>query len=172
MLDFVTGPVAKNTFGTDANAKLGNPNAAQAVATMFKAPRPLGLGMRCAPLDVDSYVQVDVTKRLRLCRRWTRTASWSRGRRAAVRADPDPGPLMESGSRSTGPPAAGPSAAPATVLHGGAAHPAEGSLTIGRLADNDLPIAEGVGLPPPRPHRGRAGRILDRRPRLAQRHAG
>ncbi len=64
MLDFVTGPVAKNTFGTDANAKLGNPNADQAVATLFKAPRPFGLGMRCAALDVDSYVQVKVTRRL------------------------------------------------------------------------------------------------------------
>ena len=64
MIDFVTGPVAKNTFGTDANAKLGNPNAAQAVATLFKAPRPFGLGMRCAALDVDSYVQVKVTRKL------------------------------------------------------------------------------------------------------------
>jgi alkaline phosphatase D len=64
MLDFVTGPVAKNTFGTDANAKLGNPNASTAVATLFKAPRPFGLGMRCAALDVDSYVQVNVTSRL------------------------------------------------------------------------------------------------------------
>jgi alkaline phosphatase D len=64
MLDFVTGPVAKNTFGTDANAKLGNPNAASAVATLFKAPRPFGLGMRCAALDVDSYVQVKVSSKL------------------------------------------------------------------------------------------------------------
>jgi phosphodiesterase/alkaline phosphatase D-like protein len=64
MLDFVTGPVAKNTFGTDANAKLGNPAASQAVATLFKAPRPFGLGMRCAALDVDSFVRVRVTRRL------------------------------------------------------------------------------------------------------------
>lgn len=64
MLDFVTGPVAKNTFGTDANAKLGNPNASTAVGALFKAPRPFGLGMRCAALDVDSYVQVSVTSRL------------------------------------------------------------------------------------------------------------
>ena len=55
--------MAKNTFGTDANAKLGNPNAAQAVWTLFKTPRPVGLGMRCASLDVDSYVQVDVTSK-------------------------------------------------------------------------------------------------------------
>ena len=64
MLDFVTGPVAKNTFGTDANAKLGNPNASQAVATLFKAPRPFGLGMRCAALDVDSYVHVKVRSKV------------------------------------------------------------------------------------------------------------
>jgi alkaline phosphatase D len=64
MIDFVTGPVAKNTFGTDANAKLGNPNAAAAVQTLFKAPRPFGLGMRCAALDVDSYVHVSVTSKL------------------------------------------------------------------------------------------------------------
>jgi phosphodiesterase/alkaline phosphatase D-like protein len=63
MLDFVTGPVAKNTFGTDANAKLGNPNAAKAVWTLFKTPRPVGLGMRCAALDLDSYVQVAVTSK-------------------------------------------------------------------------------------------------------------
>ncbi len=64
MLDFVTGPVAKNTFGTDANAKLGNPNASTAVFGLFKTPPPLGLGMRCAALDVDSYVHVTVTSRL------------------------------------------------------------------------------------------------------------
>jgi hypothetical protein len=64
MIDFVTGPVAKNTFGTDANAQLGNPNGSQAVATLFKAPRPFGLEMRCAALDVDSYVQVKVTSKL------------------------------------------------------------------------------------------------------------
>ena len=63
MLDFVTGPVAKNTFGTDANAQLGNPNASRAVWTLFKTPRPVGLGMRCASLDVDSYVHVDVTSK-------------------------------------------------------------------------------------------------------------
>jgi phosphodiesterase/alkaline phosphatase D-like protein len=63
MLDFVTGPVAKNTFGTDANAKLGNPGAEQAVWTLFKTPRPVGLGMRCASLDGDSYVHVAVTSK-------------------------------------------------------------------------------------------------------------
>jgi alkaline phosphatase D len=64
MLDFVTGPVAKNTMGTDANAKLGNPNAEQAVWTLFKTPRPLGLGMLCASLDTDSYVRVSVTSKV------------------------------------------------------------------------------------------------------------
>ena len=55
---FRHGPVAKNTFGTDVNAKLGNPNGEQAVGTLFKAPRPFGLGMRCAALNADSYVHV------------------------------------------------------------------------------------------------------------------
>jgi phosphodiesterase/alkaline phosphatase D-like protein len=68
MLDFVTGPVAKNTFGTDANAKLGNPNASTAVSALFKAPRPIGLGMRCAALDVDSYVEVRVRSNLLIVR--------------------------------------------------------------------------------------------------------
>ena len=49
---------------------------------------------------------------------------------------------MESGSPATGTPrVAGPSAAPATVLHGGERLPLlKGSLTIGRLPDNDLSI--------------------------------
>ena len=47
---------------------------------------------------------------------------------------------MASGSRST-PPAAGPPTAPATVLHGGRRIPLEGTLTIGRLPDNDVTIA-------------------------------
>src|SRR4051794_3720078 len=48
---------------------------------------------------------------------------------------------MESGSRTTGPPRSGPPAAPATILHGGERITLmTGSLTIGRLADNELPI--------------------------------
>src|SRR5690349_2529978 len=48
---------------------------------------------------------------------------------------------MESGSRTTGPPRTGPVAAPATVLHAGERIVLmTGSLTIGRLADNDLAI--------------------------------
>jgi phosphodiesterase/alkaline phosphatase D-like protein len=63
MIDFVTGPVAKNTFGTDVNAKLGSPNAAPALEALFKASPPFGLGMRCAALDADSFVHVTATSR-------------------------------------------------------------------------------------------------------------
>ena len=49
---------------------------------------------------------------------------------------------MEHGSRSAAPPPSGPSSAPATVLHGGERFVLlTGSLTIGRLPDNDLTIA-------------------------------
>jgi ABC-type multidrug transport system ATPase subunit/ABC-type multidrug transport system permease subunit len=53
---------------------------------------------------------------------------------------------MESSSRTTGPPRAGPPTAPATVLHAGERIVLmTGTLTIGRLADNDLTIPrEGV----------------------------
>ncbi len=48
---------------------------------------------------------------------------------------------MESGSRTTGPPRSGPPAAPATILHAGERLTLmKGSLTIGRLPDNDLTI--------------------------------
>ena len=106
MLDFVTGPVAKNTFGTDANAKLGNPNAEQAVWTLFKTPRPLGLGMRCASLDVDSYVQRDghVEAADRLAARPERAARARERRPRPARRSRSRAQLMESGSRSTAPP--------------------------------------------------------------------
>jgi len=63
-----------------------------------------------------------------------------------VRTGPDSRPLMESGSRTTGPPATGPTTAPATVLHGGERLTLmKGTLSIGRLPDNDLTIEkEGV----------------------------
>jgi ABC-type multidrug transport system ATPase subunit/ABC-type multidrug transport system permease subunit len=53
---------------------------------------------------------------------------------------------MESGSRTTGPPRTGPPTAPATILHAGERLVLmKGSLTIGRLPDNDLAIPkEGV----------------------------
>jgi ABC transport system ATP-binding/permease protein len=58
-----------------------------------------------------------------------------------VRADPDSRTLMESGSRTTGPPRSGPPAAPATILHAGERLTLmKGSLTIGRLPDNELTI--------------------------------
>ena len=99
MIDFVTGPVAKNTFGTDVNAKLGNPNGEQAVGALFKAPRPFGLGMRCAALNADSYVRVKVTRKLLTVSPLDQNGQLVRenGRRA-VRADSDSRPMMESGS--------------------------------------------------------------------------
>jgi ABC transport system ATP-binding/permease protein len=53
---------------------------------------------------------------------------------------------MESGSRTTGPPGAGPTTAPATVLYSGQRLTLlTGTLSIGRLPDNDLTIEkEGV----------------------------
>jgi ABC-type multidrug transport system ATPase subunit/ABC-type multidrug transport system permease subunit len=48
---------------------------------------------------------------------------------------------MESASRTTGPPVMGPATAPATLLHAGERLTVlKGSLTIGRLPDNDLAI--------------------------------
>jgi alkaline phosphatase D len=63
MVDFVTGPVALKTFAVDTDLKTGIPGAAEAFRAFLKAPRPVGLAMRCAALDVYSYAQVDVTSR-------------------------------------------------------------------------------------------------------------
>ncbi len=60
-VDFVTGPVALKTFAVDTDLKTGTPGASEAIRQFLKAPRPLGLGMRCAALDVYSYMQVSVT---------------------------------------------------------------------------------------------------------------
>jgi alkaline phosphatase D len=60
-VDFVTGPVALKTFAVDTDLKTGTPGASEAIRQFLKAPRPVGLQMRCAALDVYSYMQVQVT---------------------------------------------------------------------------------------------------------------
>jgi phosphodiesterase/alkaline phosphatase D-like protein len=60
-MDFVTGPVALKTFAVDTDLKTKTPGASEAIRQFLKAPRPLGLQMRCAALDVYSYMQVSVT---------------------------------------------------------------------------------------------------------------
>ena len=63
MDEVITGPVALKTFARDAGMKLAFPNAGELIRRFFKAPRPVGLGMRCAALDTYSYVEVRVTAR-------------------------------------------------------------------------------------------------------------
>jgi phosphodiesterase/alkaline phosphatase D-like protein len=61
--EVITGPVALKTFAVDTNLKTGFAGAARAVGRYFTTPRPTGLGLSCAALDVYSYVQVRVTSR-------------------------------------------------------------------------------------------------------------
>ena len=61
--DIVTGPVALKTFAVDTDLKSGIPGASEVVRALFKAPRPTGLGLSCAALNVYSYMQVRVTSR-------------------------------------------------------------------------------------------------------------
>jgi phosphodiesterase/alkaline phosphatase D-like protein len=61
MVDFVTGPVALKTFAVDTDLKTGLPGASEGIRAFLKAPRPFGLAMRCAALNVYSYAQVQVT---------------------------------------------------------------------------------------------------------------
>ncbi|MDX6701494.1 MAG: hypothetical protein QOF26_1720 [Baekduia sp.] len=61
--DVVVGPVALKTFAVDTDLKTGHPGAASYVRALFKAPAPLGLGMRCAALNTYSYAQVVATSK-------------------------------------------------------------------------------------------------------------
>ena len=64
MWEVVTGPVATNTFSTSIDRLLGVPGGGSAIASLFFKPQPpVGVGMRCAALDVPSYAQVKVTAR-------------------------------------------------------------------------------------------------------------
>jgi phosphodiesterase/alkaline phosphatase D-like protein len=60
-IDVVTGPVALKTFAVDTDLKTGRPGASQFIRAFLKAPRPLGLELQCAALDVYSYAQVKAT---------------------------------------------------------------------------------------------------------------
>jgi alkaline phosphatase D len=62
-VDVVTGPVALKTFAVDTDLKTGRPGASQFIRAFLKAPRPLGLEMRCAALNVSSYAQVTATSK-------------------------------------------------------------------------------------------------------------
>jgi alkaline phosphatase D len=62
-VDVVTGPVALKTFAVDTDLKTGVPGASQFIRAFLKAPRPLGLEMRCAALDVYSYAQITATSK-------------------------------------------------------------------------------------------------------------
>ena len=59
--EVVTGPVALKTFAADTVLKTGQPGLPAAIRALFKAPRPTGLGMRCAALDTYAYARVRVT---------------------------------------------------------------------------------------------------------------
>jgi alkaline phosphatase D len=61
--DVVIGPVALKTFAVDTDLKTGVPGAADYVRALFKAPPPLGLGMRCAALNTYSYAEVVATSK-------------------------------------------------------------------------------------------------------------
>jgi alkaline phosphatase D len=62
-VDVVVGPVALKTFAVDTDLKTGRPGASQYIRAFLKAPRPLGLELRCAALDVYSYAQVQATSK-------------------------------------------------------------------------------------------------------------
>jgi alkaline phosphatase D len=62
MLEFVTGPVATNTYAKEVDEVVGAPGSGQAVTALFLKPAPpRGIGLRCAATDVFSYAQVRVT---------------------------------------------------------------------------------------------------------------
>ena len=61
--DVVTGPVALKTFAVDTDLKTGIPGASNYIRALFKAPRPLGLEMRCAALNTYSYAKVVATSK-------------------------------------------------------------------------------------------------------------
>jgi alkaline phosphatase D len=62
ILDITTGPVATRSFAGQINDTAGNPNAGEAVRlAFFSREPPDGVGMRCAAIDVYSYMQVRAT---------------------------------------------------------------------------------------------------------------
>ncbi len=60
--EVVTGPVATNTFAKEIDRFLGSSGAGAFIGSLFFKPQPpVGMGMRCAALDVYSYAEVTVT---------------------------------------------------------------------------------------------------------------
>ena len=60
--EFVTGPVATNTFAKEIDETTARPGAGQLItAAFFKPAPPDGVAMSCANPDVVSYAQVSVT---------------------------------------------------------------------------------------------------------------
>jgi phosphodiesterase/alkaline phosphatase D-like protein len=63
-LEFVTGPVATNTFARESANGDGTIGARNMIArALFKPPPPAGVGMSCAALDTYSYAEVAVGRR-------------------------------------------------------------------------------------------------------------
>ncbi|MBA2439336.1 MAG: alkaline phosphatase D family protein, partial [Thermoleophilaceae bacterium] len=67
ILEVTTGPVATMTYKREINDEVGGrvgPFFSAAVwSSVFKAPPPQGVGMRCAAMDVFSYAQVEATSK-------------------------------------------------------------------------------------------------------------
>ena len=64
ILDITTGPVATRSFAGQINDTAGNENGGEAVRLAFlKRDPPDGVGMRCAAIDVYSYMQVRAAPR-------------------------------------------------------------------------------------------------------------
>jgi hypothetical protein len=62
--EFVTGPVATNTYSKEIDEALRSPGAGDLVASLFFRPQPpRGIGALCAATDVYSYAQVTVSAR-------------------------------------------------------------------------------------------------------------
>jgi phosphodiesterase/alkaline phosphatase D-like protein len=64
MMEFLTGPVATQTYAKEFDSATGKPGTGQLAHDLFYKPAPPdGLGMLCANFDVYSYAQVTVTSK-------------------------------------------------------------------------------------------------------------
>lgn len=62
MMEFLTGPVATQTYAKEFDSATGKPGTGQLAHDLFYKPKPPdGLGMLCANFDVYSYAQVTVS---------------------------------------------------------------------------------------------------------------
>ncbi len=63
-MEFLTGPVATQTYAKEFDSATGKPGTGQLAHDLFYKPKPPdGLGMLCANFDVYSYAQVTVTSK-------------------------------------------------------------------------------------------------------------